>query len=125
MKSKQIIIYKGGDNFMANENKLLTGMLVGALVGVAVSLLDKRTRQDVVQSGKKVSSKIKDYIEQPATFTNDVKQKIEDVKDTVKEVSEDLSFITEKVNELKETTPQVVNMLQETRDRFIPKRQQS
>ena len=110
---------------MANENKLLTGMLVGALVGAAVSLLDKRTRQDVVQSGKKVSSKIKDYIEQPETFTNDVKQKIEDVKDTVKEVSEDISFITEKVTELKETTPQVVNMLQETRDRFIPKRQQS
>jgi gas vesicle protein len=110
---------------MANENKLLTGMLVGALVGAAVSLLDNRTRQDVVQSGKNVSSKIKGYIEQPTTFTNDVKQKMDNVIDTVQEVSEDISFINEKVKELKETTPQVVTMLQETRDRFIPKRQQS
>ncbi|MGM0875958.1 MAG: YtxH domain-containing protein [Bacillota bacterium] len=110
---------------MANENKLLTGMLVGALVGAAVSLLDKRTRQDVVKSGKNVSSKIKGYIEQPTTFTNEVKQKIYDVKDTVQEVSEDISFLNEKMKELKETTPQVVNMLQETRKRFIPKRQQS
>jgi gas vesicle protein len=110
---------------MANENKLLTGMLVGALVGAAVSLLDKRTRQDVVQSGKNVSSKMKGYIEQPTIFKNEVKQKIDNVKDTVQEVSEDISFINEKVKELKETTPSVVNMLQETRDRFIPKRQQS
>jgi gas vesicle protein len=121
MKSKQIIIFKKGDNFMANENKLLTGMLVGALVGAAVSLLDKRTRQDVVQSGKKVSTKIKGYIDQPTTFTNDVKRKIDSVKDTVQEVSEDISFLNEKVKKLKETTPQVVNMLQETRDRFITK----
>jgi gas vesicle protein len=108
---------------MANENKLFTGILVGALIGAAFSLFDKRTRQDVIASGQKVSSKIKGYIEQPSTLTNELKQKIDDVKDTVQEVSDDISFINQKVKELKETTPQVVNLLQETRDRFMPKRQ--
>lgn len=108
---------------MAKENKLLTGILVGALVGAAVSLFDKQTRQDVIASSQKVSSKMKEYIEQPSTFTKEVKQKIDDVKDTVHEVSEDLAFLNDKVNELKETTPQVVKMIQETRDRFQSKRQ--
>jgi gas vesicle protein len=110
---------------MANENKLLTGMLVGALVGAAISLLDRCTRQDVVECGKNASSKIKGYVREPASLTNEVKQKIVDVKDTFQEVSEDISFINEKVKELKETTPQVVNLLQETRERFISKQQHS
>lgn len=108
---------------MANENKLFTGMMVGALIGAAVSLLDKRTRQDVISSGQKVSSTIKGYIEQPSTFKTEVKKKMDEVKETVQEVSEDLSFLNEKMKELKETTPHVVNLLQETRDRFISKRQ--
>ncbi|WP_299848083.1 YtxH domain-containing protein [uncultured Metabacillus sp.] len=110
---------------MANENKLLTGMLVGAVIGAAVSLLDKRTREDVIQSCKKVSSKMKGYIDQPTTLTTDVKKKIDEAKDIVQEVSDDLSFVNEKVKGLKETTPQVVNMIQETRDRFMTKREQS
>jgi gas vesicle protein len=108
---------------MVKENKMFTGILVGALVGAVVSLLDKQTRQDVIASSQRVTSKMKEYIEQPSTLANEVKQKIDDVKDTIQEVSEDLSFLNEKVNELKETTPQVVKMIQETRDRFISKRQ--
>lgn len=108
---------------MGKENKVVTGMLVGALVGVAVSLMDKRTRDDVLECGRNLNNKLNKYVKDPTTFTNEVKVKIDDMKDTVKEVSEDITFITEKVNELKTTTPQVVNMLHETKDRFLPKRQ--
>ncbi|PGT79081.1 YtxH domain-containing protein [Bacillus sp. AFS040349] len=110
---------------MANENKLVRGMVIGALVGAAVSLLDKHTREDVIQAGKNVSSKIKGYVDEPTTLTSEVKQKIDNVKDKVQEVSEDISFLNEKVKELRETTPQVVGLVQETKERFIPKRDQS
>lgn len=110
---------------MKNENKLLTGILVGALVGAAVSLLDKHTREDVMKTGNNLSLKMKGYIEKPTSFTDDVKQQIDGVKDTVQEVSEDLSFMNDKVKVLKETTPEVLSILQETRDRFFPKRQKS
>lgn len=110
---------------MANENKLVKGMFIGALAGAAFSLLDKHTRDDVIQAGKKVSTKIKGYVEEPTTFTREVKQKIDHVKDTVQEVSEDLSFLNKKVKELKETTPQVMNAMQETKERLLPKREQS
>jgi gas vesicle protein len=106
---------------MANENKLVAGILVGALVGAAFSLFDRNTREDVVACGKNASAKIKGYIQEPTLFTNEVKQKIEDVKDTFQEVSDDITFINEKVNELKETTPQVVNLLKESKERFISK----
>ncbi|WP_226669967.1 YtxH domain-containing protein [Metabacillus litoralis] len=108
---------------MGKENKLLTGMLIGALVGAAVSLMDKHTREEVINSGKNVTERLNKYVKDPTSFTNDVKLKIDDMKDAVQEVSEDVSFLNEKVKELKETTPQVLNMLQETKDRFLPKRQ--
>jgi gas vesicle protein len=110
---------------MAKDNKLVRGMLIGALVGAAVTLFDKHTRDDVIQAGKNVSSKVKGYVEEPTTLTNEVKQKIDHVKDTVQEVSEDLSFLNEKMKELKQTTPQVINLMQETKERFLPKREQS
>jgi len=108
---------------MANSNKLVRGMLVGALVGAVISLLDKRTRDDVIETGRNVSSKMKEYVEDPAVLTNDVKEKIDNVKDTIQEVSEDISFINGKVKELRETTPQVISLIQETKERFIPKRE--
>ncbi|TXC89248.1 YtxH domain-containing protein [Metabacillus litoralis] len=108
---------------MGKDNKLVAGMLIGALVGAAASLMDKQTRDDVLECGKNINIKLNKYVKDPTAFTNEVKVKIDDMKHTVKEVSEDITFITEKVNELKTTTPQVVNMLHETKDRFLPKRQ--
>ncbi|MCM3442652.1 YtxH domain-containing protein [Metabacillus halosaccharovorans] len=107
---------------MTNGNKLVRGMLVGAIVGAVVSLLDKKTRDDVITTSKNISSKIKGYVEDPTVLTNEVRETIDSVKDTVQEVSEDITFINEKVKELKETTPQVMSLIQETKERFIPKR---
>ena len=107
---------------MTSSNKLVRGIFVGALVGAAISLLDKRTRDDVIETSKNVSSKIKGYVEDPTVLTNEVRGKFDTVKDTIQEVSEDITFINEKVKELKETTPQVMSLIQETKERFIPKR---
>ncbi|PMC36693.1 hypothetical protein CJ195_14795 [Bacillus sp. UMB0899] len=107
---------------MTNSNKLVRGMLVGALVGGVISLLDKKTREDVMTTSRVVSTKIKGYVEDPALLTNEVKETFETVKGSIQEVSEDITFINEKVKELKETTPQVMSLIQETKERFIPKR---
>ncbi len=110
---------------MTSGNKLVRGMFVGALVGAVVSLLDKQTRDDVIETSKSISSKLKGFVEDPTALTTEVREKIDTVKDTIHEVSEDIAFINEKVKELKETTPQVVSLLQETKERFIPKREES
>ncbi len=105
---------------MGKDNKLVKGIVIGALVGAAVSLFDKNTRQGVIQSGKTIGLKVKEYAKQPSKLSSEVKQKIDDVRQTVQEVSDDIAFINEKVQELKESSPHVVHMLQETKDKFIP-----
>ncbi|MDQ0231652.1 YtxH domain-containing protein [Metabacillus malikii] len=105
---------------MSNENKLLKGMVIGAIVGAAVSMFDKNTRQAVLQSSKSMCSSLTQYVKQPTKLTTDVKRKVDTVRDTVQEVSDDLAFINEKVNELKESSPHVIHMLQETKDKLIP-----
>jgi prefoldin subunit 5 len=37
----------------------------------------------------------------------------------IQEAKEDIEFINEKINELKETTPQMIEMIEETKERFI------
>lgn len=106
---------------MAQDNKLVRGIALGALLGAAVSLLDKTTRDEVIHSGKKLKNKLKNYMDNPSSFTEEFKQKVVCVKDTVQEVSEDISFITEKVKEIKDATPQVLGIIQETKERFTQK----
>ncbi|MFC0272894.1 YtxH domain-containing protein [Metabacillus herbersteinensis] len=107
---------------MDNENKLLQGMLIGAAVGAVVSMFHKQTRQEVLEQGKCVTDRVKDYCQHPSKLSDDLKKKVDATKETVQEISEDLSFLNEKMNELKETTPQVIDMIQETKERFLPKK---
>lgn len=107
---------------MANENKFLRGMLIGAAVGAVVSMFHKQTRQGFLEQGKCVTDQLKDYYQHPSKLSDDLKKKVAATKETVKEISEDLAFLNEKMKELKETTPQVIEMIQETKERFLPKR---
>ncbi|WP_273128368.1 YtxH domain-containing protein [Metabacillus sp. HB246100] len=103
---------------MSKENKFMRGIVIGALIGAAASLLDKQTRDDVMQCGKKATSKVKEYAKNPSDLTNDVKQTFTHMTDSVKELSDDITFVNERVKELKEATPQIVTMLQETKEHF-------
>ncbi|WP_243291629.1 YtxH domain-containing protein [Bacillus sp. FJAT-47783] len=103
---------------MGNENKLLKGLFVGAAVGTAIALLDKQTRKETLEKGKQAADCMKQYIDHPSLVTDILKEKMSEVKDTIKEVSDDLTFMKDKVNELKELTPQVIDIIEETREKL-------
>lgn len=96
-------------------NKFWKGMLWGALVGGAVSLFDKNTRSVMKCHYLKASEIIKN----PGQTYNQVKVAAIKMKTVAEQVNEDLSYISEKVAELRETTPQVANILRETKDAFL------
>lgn len=100
------------------KNLFLKGMFYGALAGGALSLLDKKTRQDMKVNVKKVYEHVSYVIHHPGEITENVKDTAEKIRNTIEQVSEDISYITGKVDELRELTPQVKEVVKETKSTF-------
>ena len=102
-----------------SQNKLMTGLLVGAAVGIIVSLLDRNTRDDVIQKSKKATNNAKYYASNRDELVQAFQQQAERAQNLYSRISEDASYVGSKVNELKEMTPQVKEMALETKDAFM------
>lgn len=102
-----------------SQNKLLTGLLVGAAVGVIVSLFDRNTRNDVMNKSKKATSNAKYYAQNRDELVSTAKQQAEKVQNLYSRISEDAAYVGEKVNELKDLTPHVKEMALETKEAFV------
>ncbi|MBE5099213.1 MULTISPECIES: YtxH domain-containing protein [Priestia] len=106
---------------MGKRNKLVEGIVIGAIIGGAVSLFDKETRSSVIQGSKKLKDKTITLIQHPELVTDTVKEKYETIRTTIEQVSEDVSFVAGKVEKLKETTPQVMEIVNDTKEAFVEK----
>ncbi|WP_077620619.1 YtxH domain-containing protein [Bacillus sinesaloumensis] len=101
---------------MAKRNKMVEGMVIGAVVGAAISLIDKETREQFLHTSKRVSKKALDVMKNPQGYTELVKDQFNAVRTTVEQVAEDVRIVTSKVNEIVETTPEIVEAVKETKD---------
>ncbi|MED3881696.1 YtxH domain-containing protein [Priestia megaterium] len=106
---------------MGKRNKLVEGIVIGAIIGGAVSLFDKETRTSVIQGSKKLKDKTTTLIQHPELVTDTVKEKYETIRTTIEQVSEDVSFVAGKVEKLKETTPQMMEIVNDTKEAFVEK----
>jgi methyl-accepting chemotaxis protein len=100
------------------KNLFLKGLFYGALAGGALSLFDKKTRQDMKMNVQKAYEQVSYVVRHPGEFTENVKETAEKIRNTVEQVSEDISYITGKVDELRELTPQVKEVVRETKSTF-------
>jgi gas vesicle protein len=107
-----------GEVNMTKKNHFWRGMLLGALAGGAISLLDKQTREVMKENVQKTTTKVTYIMKNPREITDKVKETAEKLKTTVKQVSEDISYITDKVEELREIIPHVTDILKETKETF-------
>lgn len=104
---------------MKDESKrFFRGVFFGAMVGGAITLLDKETRSTVVGNVKRAGSNMAYYIKNPNVVVDQVKDTINHIKSTIEQVSDDVSFIAEKVEELKEMTPAVTEIVKDTQEAF-------
>ncbi|MFS0862561.1 YtxH domain-containing protein [Fredinandcohnia sp. 179-A 10B2 NHS] len=103
---------------MSNQNKMVKSMLIGAAIGAAISLFDKETRESFLHTSKRVGKKTVDILKNPGVYTDLVKDQFNTVRTTVEQVAEDVRFVTTKVNEIAETTPEIVELVKETKDVF-------
>ncbi|KQU63057.1 hypothetical protein FZC83_06680 [Rossellomorea marisflavi] len=100
------------------KSKFFQGVLLGAVAGGLLSLLDKTTRREVGASLKNGSSYISTYAKDPKQLVEASKEVYEKLSVTADQVTRDFRFISEKVDELKGMTPQVKDLIEETKETF-------
>ncbi|MCM2533903.1 YtxH domain-containing protein [Neobacillus pocheonensis] len=103
---------------MTRKNQFWKGMLLGAIAGGTISLLDKHTRSVMRENLQNASSQVSHILRNPGEISKKVKRTAVKIKTTVEQVSEDINYIVGKVDELTELTPQVTDRLKETKNAF-------
>lgn len=101
-----------------SENKFLKGILCGAVVGGALTMLDRKTRDSVMNKTRYIRNEIQYYSKNREELKTNIEHQITKWKSVYDQFSSDAMYLTEKVNEAKEITPQVKTLLTYTKDAF-------
>lgn len=99
-----------------SSSKFWKGVIVGAVVGGALSLFDRQTRTAVFGNCRRTTEKVTYYLKHPDEAAQAVTESTRKIRSTIEDLGEDISFITEKVEELRELTPQMVDIVKDTKD---------
>ncbi|RIW28764.1 YtxH domain-containing protein [Bacillus salacetis] len=85
------------------NGKLVKGMVLGAVVGGAIAMLDSTTRQKVVSNTKNVKDSTMDMVgqvkEDPSGVKHDLQDRLKSASSVLKEAIHDAQNLYEKVNE--------------------------
>lgn len=101
------------------KSKLIQGILLGALAGAAISMLDRYTRESAIECGKKGYYGAREVISNPDQIISQVKETSNKIRSTIESISEDVAFITNQVEVLKELPPQVTSVVKDTKEAFV------
>ncbi|MFJ7973342.1 YtxH domain-containing protein [Psychrobacillus sp. NPDC096389] len=107
-----------------SESKFVKGVVCGALIGGALTMLDEKTRNAVIQKSNSIGRQIKYY----STNRQELKMTLEDQltkwKSFYEQINSDATYISQKVNEVKEMTPQVKTLLTDTKEAFAQSKEE-
>jgi len=101
-----------------SENKLGKGILYGALIGGAVTMLDRKTRDAVINKSRFVRNEIQYYSKNREELKTTIESQVSKWKAFYEQFASDATYLSQKVNEVKEITPQVKTLLTDTKDAF-------
>ncbi|WP_456272069.1 YtxH domain-containing protein [Bacillus sp. AK031] len=96
--------------------RFVKGLVYGALAGGFITLLNKETREDVMDSTKKGGEFIGRYARNPQLLVESSKEVYEKVRETAQQIGEDMEFINQKVEEIKEISPHVKELIEDTKE---------
>ncbi|MBM7663993.1 gas vesicle protein [Solibacillus kalamii] len=86
-----------------NNGKLLRGMVIGAVIGGALSMLDSNTRNKVTETTKNMKDSTMDMYSQvknnPSEVKDDLQERLKSASSVLKEAISDAQNLYEKVNE--------------------------
>lgn len=85
---------------MAGRNKMLKGMMIGAVVGAAVSLLDDETRKSTIKNMKTCKNKLQHHIKEPGKLIDFMSNKVSNLSHSIRNISEESQYILDQLNQL-------------------------
>lgn len=94
-------------------------IILGALVGAVASMFDKSTREQLTKTSKKFAAEINFYTKNPDVLKLKIQEKTEKVQTLYEQLAVDASYIKTQVEELKILTPQVKELVMDTKDTFV------
>ena len=101
------------------KSKLWKGIIIGAIAGAAISMLDRQTRESAVSCAKKGVKAAYNVVENPEIITDKIKETSVKVRETIESVTEDVAVIANQVELLKDIPPQVASVVRETKGAVI------
>ncbi|WP_342598999.1 YtxH domain-containing protein [Psychrobacillus sp. FSL H8-0483] len=101
-----------------SENKFVKGIIFGAIIGGALTMFDRKTRDSVMNKTRYVRNEIQYYSKNKEELKTTIEEQITKWKSVYEQLASDVNYISQKVNEAKEITPQVKNLVTETKDTF-------
>ncbi|MEZ2715551.1 YtxH domain-containing protein [Niallia circulans] len=90
------------------------GLFIGSLIGTAISLFDRHTRQHAVTTLQHAKDTVTD-LDQMTSSLNLTSEKI---KNSALKISDDAAFVKKQLEELKGITPVVAGIIRDTKEAF-------
>ncbi|MGE7665455.1 YtxH domain-containing protein [Ureibacillus composti] len=104
-----------------SESKLLKSVIIGALTGAALSMLDRKTREHTIESAKKMKDSIIYYSQNYDELREVLSEKLEEAQELYEKTSENVSLIASGIEELKDMPSTVQGLVEDTRNAFSQK----
>nr|WP_106781167.1 YtxH domain-containing protein [Lysinibacillus timonensis] len=103
-----------------SESKLVKSMIIGALIGGAISMLDRKTREHTINSLKNTKDTVQYYASHRDELQQIIEKKIEQVQKLYETTQDNVSFIKDKIDEVKEIPVAVQDIVEETKTTLNP-----
>lgn len=104
---------------MMSKSKLLPYIAIGALVGAAISMFDKTTRQQTVEATKKLKETVSYYSENTDELQNLIDTKMDQVQSLYTSANDNLNDIIAQAEDVKTLPSTIQSLLTETKDVFL------
>ncbi|MFJ8263761.1 YtxH domain-containing protein [Rummeliibacillus sp. NPDC094406] len=100
------------------SNKLVKGIALGAVAGAALSMLDRSTRETTTKKVKHFVIDVQYFAYNPEEIFDKIQSTTSRAQSMYKTFMHDKDFYLEKINEIQELTPQVKDIVIETKEVF-------
>ncbi|KGR87058.1 hypothetical protein [Lysinibacillus odysseyi] len=100
------------------KSKLLPAVLLGALTGAVISMLDKNTRQHTMETSKKVKETVMYYAKNSDELVQLIETKAEQAQNLYSSAQKNMESIMSQVEDAKALPDTIMSMVTETKEAF-------
>lgn len=104
-----------------SECKLLKGIVIGAISGALISMIDKKTRNHTVECLLKAKDTISYYSQNRNELKEIIETQMTNVKQLYTKTTENINLIVETIESLKELPESVQNVVNNTKSAITQK----